>query len=211
MSRVAFLLLLLLLAGVLAGVPVGMRASAAEEDIAARDEPTRVAVAVLGRVCLLGLGDPGATAQIVQPGGQFGFEAVPEEVADSFLGKRRGVVRVLRRPLTGTVVVVIGYDGVCSVWAQWGDGAIAGRHLAAMVERGGLKGAGQLVPLGPHDREADRVWNWYLLPAGWYAQDLARRGSADGTAQVLISIAGSPPGARPMELVMSATRGSAGR
>lgn len=187
--------------------PAPAQAQTQAQALANREDSSRLAVAVLGRVCLLGMGDPGATAAIAQPGNEFGFTEVPPEVAQSFLAGRRGVVRVLRRPYAGTIVLVVGEDGICSVWAQWADGDALRRYLAAMVEAGGMKGGGKLVPLGFHDRDGDRVWNWYLLPEDWYAHQLARRFADDGSRPVLVTLTMSPQGNRPMEAVLSAGRG----
>jgi hypothetical protein len=173
---------------------------------APRDEAARLAVAVLGRVCLLGLGDSHVIQQIAKPSGEFGFADVPPEVAQSFLHGRKGVVRVLRRPAGNALMLVVGDDGICSVWSQWADGDAVRRYMSAMVAQGGMKGGGSLLPLGIKDVGGATVTEWYLMPAGWYARDLGRRMGDDGTRQVLITAAQWPPGSRPFEALLSAVR-----
>jgi hypothetical protein len=174
---------------------------------APRDEASRLAVAVLGRVCLLGVGDPFATQQIVRPGGEFGFTEVPSEVATSLLQGRRGVVRALRHPAGNTLMVVVGDDGICSVWSQLGDTEAVRRYLSSMVEAGGMKGGGQLLPMGATAASGAVVSEWYLLPAGWYARDLGRRAGDDGSRPVLVTAAIWPSGGRPFEALLSTARG----
>ncbi|MGE5505833.1 MAG: NMCC_0638 family (lipo)protein [Actinomycetota bacterium] len=172
-----------------------------------RDEPSRLAVAVFGRICLLGLGDVGAIDSMLAPGNEFGFVEVPQDIAETLLRGRRGTVRALRRPGLGTVMVVAGADGICSVWSQWAEADAVRRHMAAMVERGGLQGGGTLVPAGVKDNAGSRTFEWKLMPEGWYAHDLGRRTGDDGRRPVLVTAALWPPGERPFEGLLSAARG----
>jgi hypothetical protein len=171
-----------------------------------RDESSRLAVAVLGQVCLIGLGDPGAPMTIAAPGGEFGFIEAPADVASSFLDGREGVVRVLRRPKLGAVVLVAGKDGICSVFSELADADALRRHLFTMVERGGLKGGGQLLSLSNHDADGQRVSEYFLLPKDWYASQLGKRFVDDGKKQILLTTSVSLPGSRPMEAVLSVAR-----
>ncbi|MBI2235664.1 MAG: hypothetical protein HYU60_01690 [Magnetospirillum sp.] len=184
-----------------------MAALPARAQTSARDEASRLAVAVLGRVCLLGLGDPFATQQVVRPGGEFGFTEVPHDIAGSLLQGRRGVVRALRRPAGNTLMVVVGDDGICSVWSQLGEAEAVRRYISAMVEAGGMKGGGQLLPMGAKAVGGAMVSEWYLLPAGWYARDLGRRAGDDGSRPVLVTAALWPSGGRPFEALLSAAPG----
>jgi hypothetical protein len=172
----------------------------------ARDETARLAVAVLGRVCLMALGDLNAARQISAPDGEFGFVEPPADVAASFLGERQGFVRVLRRPGIGAVVLVAGQDGICSVWSEWADGEAVQRHLTAMVDKGGFRGAGQLVALGSIPGKGEVVSEFYFLPADWYARALGKRFGDDGARPVLLTTSVSPAGTRPMEAVLSVAR-----
>lgn len=175
-------------------------------DYRMRDESSRLAVAVLGRICLMNLGDTNAVITAAAPGGEFGFIEPPSDVAETFLQGRSGYVRVLRRPGMGAVTVVVGQDGICSVWSEFADVTALQRHLLAMVERGGLKGGGQLLALDSRDRDGVRINDYYLMPSGWFAQQLGKRFNDDGTQPLALVTTISPPGRHPMEAVLSVSR-----
>ena len=100
---------------------------------AVRDETTRLAVAVLGRICLMNLGDSNAILTAASPTGEFGFADVTVDVADTFLKGRDGFVRVLRRPGLGAITLVSGADGICTVWSEYADVNALQRNLMAMI------------------------------------------------------------------------------
>ncbi|MDO8606019.1 MAG: hypothetical protein Q7R40_05755 [Phaeospirillum sp.] len=175
-------------------------------DYRMRDETSRLAVAVLGRICLMNLGDVNAVITAAAPKGEFGFIEPPAEVAATFLQGRSGYVRVLRRPGLGAVTLVIGHDGICSVWSEFAEVTALQRHLLSMVERGGLKGGGQLLALDSRDSDGVRINDYYLLPAGWFATQLGKRFSDDGAQPLALVTTISPPGRSPMEGVLSVSR-----
>ena len=201
MKRIALLALLpVLLLG------AGPAAAQATTDYHLRDETSRLAVAVLGQVCLMNLGDINAVITAAAPGGQFGFIEAPDDVAKAFLKDRTGYVRVLRRPDFGAIVMVVGHDGICSVWSEFADVTAMQRHLMAMIERGGLKDGGQLLALDSRDTDGVRINDYYLMPAGWYARLLGTRFNDDGTPPLALVTTISPPGQGPMEGMLSVSR-----
>lgn len=173
---------------------------------AVRDETTRLAVAVLGRICVLNVGDFNAVSTAASPTGEFGFADVGADVAESFLKGRSGLVRVLRRPGLGAVTLVVGRDGICSVWSEYADATSLQRHLLAMVERGGLKGGAQLLALDARDEAGAQIADYYLMPSDWFARDLGRRFAEDGSQPLALVTSVSPPGRRPMEAMLSVSR-----
>lgn len=173
---------------------------------AARDETSRLAVAVLGRICVLNIGDYNAIATAASTTGEFGFTEAAPDVAATFLKEREGVVRVLRRPGLGAVTLVAGKDGICTVWAEYAEAASLQRHLLAMVEKGGLKGGAQLLALDAKDDGGQLTTDYYLMPADWFARDLSRRFADDGGQPLALVTSVSPPGRRPMEGMLSVSR-----
>ncbi|TAN73901.1 MAG: hypothetical protein EPN20_03035, partial [Magnetospirillum sp.] len=125
--------LLALLIGLLLAPPPA--AAQPGTDYRVRDETSRLAVAVLGRICLMNLGDINAVITAAAPAGEFGFIEAPADVAGTFLQGRTGYVRVLRRPGLGAITLVVGHDGICSVWSEFADTSALQRHLLAMIER----------------------------------------------------------------------------
>lgn len=178
---------------------------------AAREETTRLAVAVLGRICVLNLGDYNALLTAASPTGEFGFVDVTPEVAEALLKGRQGFVRVLRRPGLGAVTLVVGREGICSVWSEYADTQALQRYLLAMVEKGGLKGAAKLLALDARDTEAGLVTEYYLMPMDWLAKELGRRFAVDGTQPLALVTSVSAPGRRPMEGLLSISRSMAGK
>jgi len=176
------------------------------QTIAVRDETSRLAVAVLGRICVLNVGDYNAILTAASPTGEFGFTDVAPEVAEPFLKGRSGQVRVLRRPGVGAITLVAGRDGICTVWSEYGDAGSLQRHLLAMVERGGLKGGAQLLALEARDEDGQRISDYYLMPSDWFARDLGRRLAEDGTQPLALVTSVSSPGRRPMEAMLSVSR-----
>ncbi len=175
-------------------------------DYRMRDETSRLAVAVLGRICLMNLGDINAVITAAAPSGEFGFVVAPDDVAASILQGRTGYVRVLRRPNLGAVTLAVSHDGICSVWSEFADITSLQRHLLAMVERGGLKGGAQLLNLDSRDTDGMRINDYYLIPSGWYASQLGKRFNDDGTQPLALVTTISPPGRRPMEGVLAVSR-----
>jgi hypothetical protein len=171
-----------------------------------RDETSRLAVAVLGRICLLNLGDINAVITAAAPSGEFGFVEASEDVAKALLQGRTGFVRVLRRPGLGAVTLAVSHDGICSVWSEFADITSLQRHLMAMVEKGGLKGGAQLLALDSRDSDGVRINDYYLMPSGWYAAQLGKRFGDDGTQPLALVTTISPPGRRPMEGVLVVSR-----
>lgn len=198
MIRAVLALTLALLALPVAAQPLGGGA--------VRDETTRLAVAVLGRICVLNVGDFNAVSTAASPTGEFGFADVGADVAESFLKGRPGLVRVLRRPGLGAVTLVVGRDGICSVWSEYADATSLQRHLLAMVERGGLKGGAQLLALDARDEAGAMIADYYLMPSDWFARDLTRRFAEDGSQPLALVTSVSPPGRRPMEAMLSVSR-----
>ncbi|ARJ64927.1 hypothetical protein WV31_04175 [Magnetospirillum sp. ME-1] len=198
MRRAALALLLALFTLPAAAQPPG--------GLAIRDETSRLAVAVLGRICVLNVGDFNAINTAASPTGEFGFADVAPDVAESFLKGRSGVVRVLRRPGLGAVTLVAGRDGICTVWSEYGDSSSLQRHLLAMVERGGLKGGAQLLALDARDEAGSLIADYYLMPSDWFARDLGRRFAEDGSQPLALVTSVSSPGRRPMEAMLSVSR-----
>ena len=187
----------------LAPGPAGAQAGG---DYRLRDETSRLAVAVLGQICLMNLGDINAVITAAAPGGEFGFVEAPADVAEAFLKDRSGYVRVLRRPGFGAITLVVGQDGICSVWSEFADVTALQRHLMAMIEHGGLKGGGQLLALDSRDSDGVRINDYYLMPTGWYARQLGKRFNDDGTPPLALVTTIAPPGRNPMEGVLSVSR-----
>lgn len=175
-------------------------------DYAVRDETTRLAVAVLGRICLMNLGDVNAVITAAAPGGEFGFVEAPADVAAALLQGKQGYVRVLRRPGLGAVTVTITRDGICSVYSEWGEATALQRHLLSMVERGGLKGGAQLLALESKEQGGSIITDYYLVPTNWYAAQLSKRFGDDGGQPLALVTSLSAPNRRPMELVLSVSR-----
>ncbi|RAU23154.1 hypothetical protein CU669_03045 [Paramagnetospirillum kuznetsovii] len=175
-------------------------------DYRLRDETSRLAVAVLGKVCLMNLGDINAVITAASPTGEFGFVEAPEDVAKGILQGRTGYVRVLRRPGLGAVTLIVSHDGICSVWSEFADITAMQRHLMAMVEKGGLKGGAQLLALDARDTDGVRVNDYYLMPSGWYAAQLGKRYNDDGSQPLALVTSISPPGRRPMEGALVVSR-----
>ncbi|BAE52938.1 NMCC_0638 family (lipo)protein [Paramagnetospirillum magneticum] len=198
MSRILATLLLVLLALPAQAQTMG--------GLATRDETSRLAVAVLGRICVLNVGDYNAIITAASPTGEFGFTDVAPEVAETFLTGRQGLVRVLRRPGLGAVTLVAGKDGICTVWSEYGDATSLQRHLLAMVEKGGLKGGAQLLALEARDEAGQLISDYYLMPADWFARDLGRRFAEDGSQPLALVTSISAPGRRPMEAMLSVSR-----
>ncbi|CCG41538.1 NMCC_0638 family (lipo)protein [Magnetospirillum molischianum] len=168
-----------------------------------RDQTSRLATAVLGQICLLNIGDTAAALAAAAPGGEFGFIEAPPDVAKALLGERNGNVRVLRRAGLGVISVVIPQDGQCSVMAEFADAAALRRHLDAMIERGGLKDGGSLLPLDTREMEGMTLTDYVFNPTGWFAKILAKRFGTDGSAPVALVTLVSPPGRAAMEAVLS--------
>ena len=173
---------------------------------AVRDETTRLAVAVLGRICLMNLGDSNAILTAASPTGEFGFADVTVDVADTFLKGRDGFVRVLRRPGLGAITLVSGADGICTVWSEYADVNALQRHLMAMIEKGGLKGGAQILPLDSRDEDGQRLTDYYVMPLDWFARDLGKRFGEDGSQPLPLVTSVSNPGRRPMEAMLSVSR-----
>ncbi len=198
MSRIIRVLFLVLLA-----LPIQ---AWAQGGIAMRDETSRLAVAVLGRICLLNLGDYNAILTAASPTGEFGFTEATPEVAAALLAGREGLVRVLRRPGLGAITLVAGRDGICTVWSEYGDATSLQRHLLSMVERGGFKGGAQLLALDARDEAGQLISEYYVMPIDWFARDLGRRFAEDGSQPLALVTSVSPPGRRPMEAMLSVSR-----
>lgn len=179
---------------------------ASSSSLAARDETSRLAVAVLGRICVLNVGDYHAIATAASPTGEFGFAEAAPDVAATLLKERDGLVRVLRRPGLGAVTLVAGKDGICTVWSEYAEAASLQRHLLAMVEKGGLKGGAQLLALDAKDEGGQLMTDYYLMPSDWFARDLSRRFADDGGQPLALVTSVSPPGGRPMEGMLSVSR-----
>ena len=113
---------------------------------------------------------------------------------------------MLRRPGFGAITVVVGHDGICSVWSEFADPTALQRYLMAMIEQGGLKGGGQLLALDSRDSNGVRVNDYYLMPSGWYAAQLGKRFNDDGTVPLALVTTISPPGRDPMEGMLSVSR-----
>ncbi|OAN55248.1 hypothetical protein A6A04_11350 [Paramagnetospirillum marisnigri] len=175
-------------------------------DYRLRDETSRLAVAVLGRICLLNLGDINAVITAASPRGEFGFVEATPEVAKTLLQDRSGYVRVLRRPGFGAVTLMATHDGICSVFSEYADITAFQRHLTAMVERGGLKGGANLLTLDARDADGVRINDYYLMPTGWFAAQLGKRFGDDGTQPLALVTTISNPGRRPMEGVLTVSR-----
>ncbi|MBI3445323.1 MAG: hypothetical protein HY055_08155 [Magnetospirillum sp.] len=172
----------------------------------ARDETTRLAVAVLGRICLLNMGDSNAILTAASPTGEFGFSDATPDVAETFLKDRSGFVRVLRRPGLGAVTLVAGNDGICTVWSEYADVNAVQRYLMAMVEKGGLKGGAHLLALDARDEDGQRITDYYIMPTDWFARDLGKRFGEDGSQPLPLVTSVSGPGRRPMEAMLSVSR-----
>jgi hypothetical protein len=200
MSRVFITLLFVLLA-----LPGGARAQS-QTGIAVRDETSRLAVAVLGRICALNVGDYNAIITAASPTGEFGFADVAPDVAETFLKGRSGTVRVLRRSNLGAITLVAGRDGICTVWSEYGEATSLQRHLLSMVEKGGLKGGAQLLVLDAREEPGQRISDYYLMPSDWFARDLGRRFGEDGSQPLALVTSVSSPGRRPMEAMLSVSR-----
>jgi hypothetical protein len=168
-----------------------------------RDQTSRLAAAVLGKICLINIGDTAGTLASAAPGGEFGFIDVPADVSAALLGDRSGSVRVLRRAGLGAITLVVTQDGQCSVLAEFADPAALRRHLVAMVERGGLKDGGLLQPLDSRETEGMTLTDYALNPTGWFAKILAKRFGGDGSVPVAMMTLVSPPGRSAMEAVLS--------
>lgn len=197
--------ILLALALIVLACPVRAQTTAPSPS-AVRDETSRLAVAVLGRICVLNIGDYTATLSAASPMGEFGFTEVTPEVAESFLKGRDGTVRVLRRPGLGAITLAVGRDGICTVWSEFGDAPSLQRYMLAMVEKGGLRGGAQLLALDARDEAGQLMSDYYLMPTGWLSRELGRRFAADGTEPLALVTSVSPPGARPMEAMLSVSR-----
>ncbi|EME70364.1 hypothetical protein H261_08578 [Paramagnetospirillum caucaseum] len=200
MSRIARILLLALLA-----LPLETRAQSMS-GVAVRDETSRLAAAVLGRICILNIGDYNATLTAASPTGEFGFAEVAPEVAEAFLKGRAGQVRVLRRAGLGAITLVAGKDGICTVWSEYAEATSLQRHLLAMVEKGGLKGGAQLLALDARDEAGSHIADYYVMPSDWFARDLGRRFAEDGSQPLALVTSVSAPGRRPMEAMLSVSR-----
>jgi hypothetical protein len=196
-ARLALLVALVVLLG---------RPALAQGPAAVRDETSRLATAVLGRICVLNIGDYQAILTAASPTGEFGFTEATPEVAAPFLEGREGTVRVLRRPGLGAVVLVAGRDGICTVWSEYGEATALQRYLLAMVEKGGLKGGAQLLALDAREEAGQRISDYYLMPSGWLARQLERRFPQDGTDPLALVTSVSLPGVRPMEAMLSVSR-----
>jgi hypothetical protein len=175
-------------------------------DYRMRDETSRLAVAVLGRICVMNLGDINAVITAAAPGGEFGFVDAPEDVSKTLLQGRTGYVRVLRRPGFGAISLVVGHDGICSVWSEFADATAVQRHLLSMVERGGLKGGAQLLALDNRTDSGTVISDYYLMPSGWLAAQLGKRFGDDGTQPLALVTTVAPPGRKAMEAVLSVSR-----
>ena len=198
------LVVLTLLAGLLAhAAPASAQMNT---DYRMRDETSRLAVAVLGRICVMNLGDINAVITAAAPGGEFGFVEAPNDVAETLLQGRTGYVRVLRRPGFGAISLVVGHDGICSVWSEFADVTAVQRHLLSMVERGGLKGGAQLLALDARNTDVGAVTDYYLMPTGWLASQLGKRFSDDGSQPLALVTTIAPPGRKAMEAVLSVSR-----
>jgi len=171
-----------------------------------RDQTSRLAVAVLGEICLLNLGDPVGVSAATAPGGQYGFVDAPSDIAAPLLNGHQGTVRVLRRAGAGAITLVATQDGDCSVMAEYADAGAIRTHLLAMIERGGLKDGGTLVPLDTRDSDGVRLTDYAFNPTGWFAKMLARRFGGDGNAPLPLVTALSPPGQTATEAVLSVRR-----
>lgn len=204
MTRFALFFGLALVA--LAQPAVAQGRSSQPDSTLVRDETSRLAVAVLGRVCLLNLGDIGGVLAATAQGGEYGFVEPPAEVAEPLLQGRSGYVRVLRRSGLGAVTVVATNDGICSVWSEFADAGALIRHMIAMVDRGGLKDGAKYLPLDTHDEGGTTVTDSYLMPVGWYAAQLGKRFGDDGTKPLALVLTVSAPGKRPMEAVLTVSR-----
>lgn len=178
---------------------------------AAREETSRLAVAVMGRICILNLGDYNALLTAASPTGEFGFTEVTPEVTEALLKGREGFARVLRRPGLGAVTLTVGKDGICSVWSEYADVQALQRYLLAMVEKGGLKGAAKLLALDAREAEGGMITEYYLMPLDWLAKELGRRFSTDGTQPLALVTSVSPSGRRPMEGLLAISRTMAGK
>ena len=199
-----YLVFLTLLISVLtSAVPASAQSSA---DYRMRDETSRLAVAVLGRICVMNLGDINAVITAAAPGGEFGFLDAPEDVSKTLLQGRTGYVRVLRRPGFGAITLVVGHDGICSVWSEFADVTAVQRHLLSMVERGGLKGGAQLLALDSRTENGNSIGDYYLMPTGWLAAQLGKRFGDDGSQQLALVTTIAPPGQKAMEAVLSVSR-----
>ena len=187
-----YLVFLTLLISVLtSAVPASAQSSA---DYRMRDETSRLAVAVLGRICVMNLGDINAVITAAAPGGEFGFIEAPEDVAKTLL---QGF---------GAISLVVGHDGICSVWSEFADVTAVQRHLLSMVERGGLKGGAQLLALDARNTDAGSVADYYLMPTGWLAAQLGKRFGDDGSLPLALVTTIAPPGRKAMEAVLSVSR-----
>ena len=85
---------------------------------------------------------------------------------------------------------------------------LKGKDPAAVSlgRRGGLKGGAQLLALDARDEAGQLMSDYYLMPSGWLARELGRRFAADGSEPLALVTSVSPPGARPMEAMLSISR-----
>lgn len=193
----------LALLGLLCAAPTLAQTAPGLDPNVVRDQTSRLATAVLGQICLINIGDPGGALAAAAPGGEFGFIEAPPDIAKALLGDRSGTVRVLRRAGLGAVTLVVSQDGQCSVMAEFAESAAIHRHLISMVERGGLKDGGSLLPLDRSDAEGMTLTDYAYNPTGWFAKILARRLGGDGSAPIALTTLVSPPGRAAMEAVLS--------
>jgi len=181
-------------------------AGSAPDPARMRDQTSRLAVAVLGEICLLNLGDPVGITAATAPGSQYGFIDAPNDIATPLLNGRKGTVRVLRRAGLGAITLVAPQDGDCAVMAEYADSGSIRAYLLAMIERGGLKDGGTLMPVDSRDSDGVRLTDYAFTPAGWFAKMLARRFGGDGGVPLPLVTAVSPPGRSATEAVLSVRR-----
>ena len=196
----------LALLALLSASPLPSQAGPVPDQAALRDQTSRLAIAVLGEICLLNIGDANGIAAAAAPGGEFGFVEAPADLTAPLLGDRGGYVRVLRRPGMGAVTLVASKDGDCSVMAEYADAAAIRTHLLSMVERGGLRNGGSLVVLDTRDDNGVRLTNYALNPQGWFAALLAKRFGGEGAAPLPLVTAIAPPGRAASEAILSVRR-----
>jgi hypothetical protein len=195
----------------LCAAPALAQAAPPPDPSVVRDQTSRLATAVLGQICLINIGDASGTLAAAAPGGEFGFIEAPPDVAKALLGERNGSVRVLRRAGLGAITLVVSQDGLCSVMAEFADPIAVHRYLVAMVERGGMKDGGSLLPLDSRDTEGMTLSDYVYTPSGWFAKILAKRLGGDGSAPVALMTLVSPPGRTAMEGVLSVRLAPAGK
>jgi hypothetical protein len=163
------------------------------------DQLARDAVDVFRRTCLVSVGQPAALVDAALSTGLAPFLGGTEGEASlaSFLGDAPGQVYALGMP--ADVLLAIGDDGQCTVWAQRAAGPQVKRAFVAAVES--LRQGGATVR-ATRDRKVQRVGGW-RHQLGYDVGQPARSFNADA-----VTLMTTQPGLQVMRAAV-AVRGAA--